>query len=80
MKRRISHAEAMRSTWTPLRVTQVRPASSARRWRPAAVVAGAAARPAETPRLFFMHFWGVGSPEKIAGALEAALTRVDVKP
>lgn len=35
---------------------------------------------AETPRLFFMHFWGVGSPEKIAGALKAALAKVNVKP
>ena len=35
---------------------------------------------AETPRLFFMHFWGVGSPEKIAGALEAALSKVNTKP
>jgi Domain of Unknown Function (DUF1259) len=35
---------------------------------------------AETPRLFFMHFWGVGSPETIAGALKAALANVNVKP
>lgn len=35
---------------------------------------------AETPRLFFMHFWGVGSPEKIAGALKAALSKVNIKP
>ncbi len=35
---------------------------------------------AETPRLFFMHFWSVGSPEKIAGALRAALSKVNVKP
>jgi hypothetical protein len=35
---------------------------------------------AETPRLFFMHFWGVGSPEKIAGALAAALSKVNLKP
>jgi hypothetical protein len=35
---------------------------------------------AETPRLFFMHFWGVGSPEAIAGALKAALSKVNVKP
>jgi hypothetical protein len=35
---------------------------------------------AETPRLFFLHFWGVGSPEKIAGALKAALSKVNVKP
>jgi hypothetical protein len=35
---------------------------------------------AETPRLFFMHFWGVGSPEKIAGALKAALAKTNVKP
>jgi Domain of Unknown Function (DUF1259) len=34
----------------------------------------------ETPRLFFMHFWGVGSPEKIAGALKAALAKVNTKP
>ena len=35
---------------------------------------------AETPRLFFMHFWGVDTPERIAGALKAALAKVDVKP
>jgi hypothetical protein len=34
----------------------------------------------ETPRLFFMHFWGVDTPERIAGALKAALSKVDVKP
>jgi hypothetical protein len=35
---------------------------------------------AETPRLFFMHFWGVGSPEAIAGGLRAALARVHTRP
>ena len=30
MKRRMSQADAMRSTWTPVRVTQVRPLSSPR--------------------------------------------------
>jgi uncharacterized protein DUF1259 len=30
----------------------------------------------ETPRLFFMHFWGVDSPEKIGEALKAALAKV----
>jgi hypothetical protein len=35
---------------------------------------------AESPRLFFMHFWGVGSPETIAGALKAALAKVNTKP
>ncbi len=35
---------------------------------------------AETPRLFFMHFWGVGSPEAIGGALKAALAKVNTKP
>jgi hypothetical protein len=35
---------------------------------------------AETPRLFFMHFWGVGNPETIAGALKAALAQVNTKP
>jgi hypothetical protein len=35
---------------------------------------------AETPRLFFLHFWGVGSPETIVGALKAALAKVKPKP
>jgi hypothetical protein len=35
---------------------------------------------AETPRLFFMHFWGVDTPERIAGGLKAALSKVSVKP
>ena len=30
----------------------------------------------ETPRLFFMHFWGVGSPEKIGESLKAGLSKV----
>jgi hypothetical protein len=34
----------------------------------------------ETPRLFFMHFWGVDTPEKIAGGLKAALSKVNTKP
>jgi hypothetical protein len=33
----------------------------------------------ETPRLFFLHFWGVDTPEKIAGGLKAALARVHTK-
>jgi len=34
----------------------------------------------ETPRLFFMHFWGVDTPERIAGGLKVALSKVNVKP
>ena len=34
----------------------------------------------ETPRLFFMHFWGVDTPDKIASALKAALAKVNTKP
>ena len=34
---------------------------------------------AETPRLFFLHFWGVGSPEQVAGGLAAALAKVHTK-
>ena len=30
----------------------------------------------ETPRLFFMHFWGLGDPAKIAEGLKAALAKV----
>jgi uncharacterized protein DUF1259 len=29
----------------------------------------------ETPRLFFLHFWGVGPPEKMAEGLKAALAK-----
>jgi Domain of Unknown Function (DUF1259) len=33
----------------------------------------------EQPRLFFMHFWSVGSPESVGGGIQAALSRVAVK-
>lgn len=33
----------------------------------------------ESPRLFFMHFWAVDTPEKIGGALKAALSKVRTK-
>jgi len=33
----------------------------------------------ETPRLFFMHFWAVGTPEKIGEGLKAALAKVATK-
>jgi len=33
----------------------------------------------ENPRLFFMHFWAVGTPEKIGGGLKAALSKVATK-
>jgi hypothetical protein len=33
----------------------------------------------EQPRLFFMHFWSVGSPEVVGGGIKAALSRVAVK-
>jgi len=33
----------------------------------------------EEPRLFFLHFWGVGSPEKIAEGLKAALSKVNAE-
>ena len=32
----------------------------------------------EVPRLFFLHFWGVGTPEAIGGALKSALSRIAV--
>jgi hypothetical protein len=34
----------------------------------------------ETPRLFFLHFWGAGSPEAIGAGLRAALGHVAVVP
>jgi len=33
----------------------------------------------DTPRLFFMHFWGVDTPEKIGEGLKAALAKVATK-
>jgi hypothetical protein len=33
----------------------------------------------ESPRLFFMHFWGCDDPERIAGGLKAALSKVAVR-
>jgi len=33
----------------------------------------------EQPRLFFMHFWFVGSPEAVGSGIKAALSRVAVK-
>jgi len=33
----------------------------------------------ETPRLFFLHFWGVDSPDKIAAGIKAALAKAATK-
>lgn len=33
----------------------------------------------EQPRLFFMHFWGVGSPDAVAGGIKAALAQIATK-
>lgn len=33
----------------------------------------------ESPRLFFMHFWAVDTPEKVGRALKAALSKVHTK-
>jgi hypothetical protein len=33
----------------------------------------------ETPRLFFMHFWGLDTPERIGAGLKAALARIATK-
>jgi hypothetical protein len=30
----------------------------------------------ENPRLFFLHYWGVDSAEKIAEGIKAALARI----
>jgi hypothetical protein len=34
----------------------------------------------DTPHLYYMHFWAVGSPESIAAGLKDALSHVNVKP
>lgn len=33
----------------------------------------------EQPRLFFMHFWGVGTPEAVSAGIKAALSKIAVK-
>ncbi len=33
----------------------------------------------EQPRLFFMHFWGVGSPDSVGAGIAAALKHVSIK-
>ena len=33
----------------------------------------------EQPRLFFMHFWSVGSPESVGAGIKAALDKVHTK-
>ncbi len=33
----------------------------------------------ESPRLFFMHFWGEGDAVKLARGLRAALDQMDIK-
>jgi hypothetical protein len=33
----------------------------------------------EQPRLFFLHFWGLGSPESVGAGIAAALKRVSIK-
>jgi Domain of Unknown Function (DUF1259) len=33
----------------------------------------------EQPRLFFMHFWGVGSPDAVAQGIKAALDKIHTK-
>jgi len=33
----------------------------------------------EEPRPFFMHFWGIGSPESLAVGIEAALSQIATK-
>ena len=33
----------------------------------------------EQPRLFFMHFWAVGTPESVGAGIKAALNRVSIK-
>lgn len=33
----------------------------------------------ETPRLFFLHFWGVDAPEKIGAGMKAALSKIAVQ-
>jgi hypothetical protein len=35
---------------------------------------------AESPRLFFLHFWGVDTPEQLARGLKAALSRTNSVP
>ena len=33
----------------------------------------------ETPRIFFLHFWGVGTPEKLAKGIKEALEQTNIR-
>jgi hypothetical protein len=33
----------------------------------------------ESPRLFFLHFWGDGAPREVASALAAAVAKTNVR-
>jgi len=33
----------------------------------------------EQPRLFFMHFWAVGSPDSVGAGIAAALKKISIK-
>jgi Domain of Unknown Function (DUF1259) len=33
----------------------------------------------EQPRIFFMHFWGIGTPEAVSAGIKAALSKIAVK-
>jgi len=33
----------------------------------------------EQPRIFFMHFWAVGSAERVAQGIKAALDKIHMK-
>jgi hypothetical protein len=62
-----------------LTAAEVNPVLSELRSHDIAVTALHSHMLAEEPRLFFMHFWAVGSPETVGAGIDAALKRVAVK-
>jgi hypothetical protein len=62
-----------------LTADEVNPVISALEERDIAVTALHSHMLTEQPRLFFMHFWAVGSTESVAAGIKAALSHVAVK-
>jgi hypothetical protein len=62
-----------------LTASEVNPVISALQQNHIAVTALHSHMLTEEPRLFFMHFWAVGSPEAVAGGIKAALSHVAIQ-
>jgi hypothetical protein len=70
---------ALAASKTPLAADEVNPVISELETHRILVTALHSHMLAEQPRLFFMHFWSVGSPESVGAGIKAALGHVSIK-